>query len=279
MICDRIREQIPECLAGRLDEAARENVIEHLETCSGCRAEMADMGVVWRGLESMPEPEPDPNTKIRFLGMLEAYQAGMEAARQRPVVPVRTGFRTAGWWPSRTVWQVAMSCLLVAAGLAGGRYLLSPKTAGTAVNPDLALLQGQVESLRQLVALSLLQEQSPTSRLRGVTYSVQMAKPDEQVEQALLRAVSHDSNVNVRLSAVDALEKLARANPAVRQALVDAIPVQDSPLVQIALIEVLVQLNEPNAALELRKLAKNAQADESVRQRAQWALDKLGASQ
>jgi HEAT repeat protein len=106
-----------------------------------------------------------------------------------------------------------------------------------------------------------------------------MAKPDEQVEQALLRAVNHDSNVNVRLSAVDALEKLARANPAVRQALVDAIPVQDSPLVQIALIEVLVQLNESNAAPELRKLAKNAQADESVRQRAQWALDKLGASQ
>jgi hypothetical protein len=173
-----------------------------------------------------------------------------------------------------------MSCLLVAAGLAAGRYLLSSKTAGTtATNPDLALLQGQVESLRQLVALSLLQEQSPTSRLRGVTYSVQMAKPDEQVEQALLRAVNHDSNVNVRLSAVDALEKLARANPAVRQALVDAIPVQDSPLVQIALIEVLVQLNESNAAPELRKLAKNAQADESVRQRAQWALDKLGASQ
>jgi HEAT repeat protein len=106
-----------------------------------------------------------------------------------------------------------------------------------------------------------------------------MAKPDEQVEQALLRAVNHDSNVNVRLSAVDALEKLAHSNPPVRQALVDAIPVQDSPLVQIALIEVLAQLNEPNAVPELRKLAKNTQADESVRQRAQWALDKLGASQ
>ena len=45
--------------------------------------------------------------------------------------------------------------------------------------------------------------------MRGVTYSIQMAQPDSQVEQALLYAVNHDPNVNVRLSAVDALEKYA----------------------------------------------------------------------
>ena len=40
-----------------------------------------------------------------------------------------------------------------------------------------------------------------------MTYSVQMAQPDAQVEQALLHAVTHDPNINVRLSAVEALEK------------------------------------------------------------------------
>ncbi len=38
MNCERIREQIPECLAGQLDAAARERLIEHLETCAACRA-------------------------------------------------------------------------------------------------------------------------------------------------------------------------------------------------------------------------------------------------
>ena len=45
----------------------------------------------------------------------------------------------------------------------------------------MAQLRGQVESLRQLVALSMLQEQSPSARLRGVTYSYQIAQPDPQV--------------------------------------------------------------------------------------------------
>src|SRR4029079_19408090 len=39
MNCERIREQIPEALAGRLDAAARETLVEHLESCAGCRSE------------------------------------------------------------------------------------------------------------------------------------------------------------------------------------------------------------------------------------------------
>jgi len=125
------------------------------------------------------------------------------------------------------------------------------------------------------VALSLLQDQSAGSRMRGVTYSVQMAQPDSQVEQALLYAVNHDPNVNVRLSAVDALEKYA-ADPQIRRALVDAVPLQDSPLVQVALIDLLVQLDDKDSAPALRKLAQDGQADEMVRQRATNAMQKLG---
>jgi HEAT repeat protein len=155
-----------------------------------------------------------------------------------------------------------------------GRYVAQPRGP----SPDVAQLQGQVESLRQLVTLSLLQEQSPSSRLRGVTYSYQMARPDAQVEQALLYAVNHDSNVNVRLSAVDALEKYA-TNAQIRRALADAVPVQDSPLVQIALVDLLVQLNDKQAAPALRKLARDAQADNQVRQHAAWAIQRMEVSQ
>jgi HEAT repeat protein len=95
------------------------------------------------------------------------------------------------------------------------------------------------------------------------------------VEEALLYAVNHDSNVNVRLSAVDALQKFA--TPEVIRAMVDAIPVQDSPLVQIALLDMLVQLNAKSAAPRLTSLSHNAQVDEVVRQRAAWALQKLAA--
>jgi hypothetical protein len=272
MNCERIREQIPECLAGRLDKAAHERLVAHLETCPACRAELAELNAVWRGLGSLPEPEPDPAMRARFLEVLEAYQAGRVSGLAAPVPnPGRGPFRLPH---SRHIWQAVLAFALLMVGVFLGRYVAEPRGA----NPDLAPLRAQVENLRQLVTLSLLQEQSPSSRLRGVTYSYQMAQPDAQVEQALLYAVNHDSNVNVRLSAVDALEKYA-ANPRIRRALADAVPVQDSPLMQIALIDLLVQLNDKEAASALRHLAQDPQADNQVRQHAARALQRMEVSQ
>ena len=83
MSCDRIREQIPGVLAGRLDPAAREKLIDHLETCSACRADVAELGVVWRGLEAMAEPEPSPQMRARFLETLHAYEEGFQEAQRK----------------------------------------------------------------------------------------------------------------------------------------------------------------------------------------------------
>jgi hypothetical protein len=276
MICDRIKEQIPECLAGRLDPAAREKVIDHLDTCSACRADLAELGVVWRGLETMQELEPSQGMRARFLETLSAYQEGYLEAQRRAVYTAPVKSFWAGLLPASPVWQAAFSAMLLIAGILGGRYMLSPRTAEA--NPEMAQLKTQVESLRQLVALSLLNEQSPSARLRGVTYSNQIAQPDRQVEQALLHAVNHDSNVNVRLSAVDALAKFT-SKPEVRRAIADSLPVQDSPLVQVALMDLLVQIRDPDAAPALRKIAADPGADETVRQRAVANLQKLGVTQ
>jgi hypothetical protein len=276
MICDRIKEQIPECLAGRLDPAAREKVIDHLDTCSACRGDLAELGVVWRGLETMQELEPSQAMRARFLETLSAYQEGFLEAQRRAVYTAPAKSFWAGLLPVSPVWQAAFSAMLLIAGILGGRYMLSPRTPEA--NPEMAQLKTQVESLRQLVALSLLNETSPSARLRGVTYSNQIAQPDRQVEQALLHAVNHDSNVNVRLSAVDALAKFT-ANPEVRRAIADSLPVQDSPLVQVALMDLLVQIRDRDAAPALRKIAADPGADETVRQRAAANLQKLGVTQ
>jgi HEAT repeat protein len=90
--------------------------------------------------------------------------------------------------------------------------------------------------------------------------------------------VNHDSNVNVRLSAVEAIATKFAKNPEVQRALVDSIPMQDSALVQVALIDLLVQLNDKDAVPALRKLTLAKDTDESVRQRAESAVQKLEIS-
>jgi hypothetical protein len=261
--------------------------VEHLETCAGCRAEVAELNAVWRGLEMLKPahaPAPDAAAKTRFMEMLEAYQAGLGVGQVQGSTRLR-----GGWLVAHPVWQAAMAAGLLIGGIFFGRYQIGQNQFGqnqfgqNQARPgareisEVAQLRGQVESLRQLVTLSMLQQQSPSARLRGVTYSEQMARPDQQVEQALLFAVSHDTNVNVRLSAVDALQKYG-GSPEVVHAMLDAIPVQESPMVQIALIDMLVQLNASNVTPGLVKLSRDQQVAEVVRQRAAWAVQRMEAA-
>jgi hypothetical protein len=274
MTCERIRERIPEALAGRLDKATRDELVEHLEGCAACRTEVAELNAVWRGLETVKtgmDAAPDTGAKVRFQEMLAAYQAGMEAVQ--PVARPLTKAGIAAWFPARPVWQLAMAASLVVAGLLCGRYFLP---AGAGGHSEMAELRGQVESLHQMVALSMLQQQSPSARMRGVTYSEKIAQPDPQVLDALLQAVNHDSNINVRLSAVDALQKFATGSEVTR-AMVDSIRNQESPLVQIALIDMLVQLDAREAAPGMAGISTDTRMDEMVRQHAAWALRKLEA--
>jgi hypothetical protein len=278
MSCERIREQIPELLGGRLEPIARENLIDHLETCSACRGEVADLGIVWRALDTMAEPEPSPQMRARFLETLRAYEEGFQEAQRKQTYSAPRESWWAKLWPASPAWGGAFAAAMLLVGVVGGRLLTTPRGVEAPVNGEMTQLRAQVESLRQLVALSLLQEQSASARLRGVNYSYQMTQPDREVQQALLHAVNRDSNVNVRLSAVDALAKFA-SSPEVRRALVDSLPVQDSALVQVALIDLLAQIEAREAAPVMRKMAQQTELDESVRARAASAAEKLGRTQ
>src|SRR5437867_11326010 len=95
----------------------------------------------------------------------------------------------------------------------------------------------------QLVTLSLLQQQSASERIRGLSWSQRVSQPDPQVLSALLQVLDYDSNANVRLAAVDALQQFSD-QPMVRQGLDQAVTRQSSPLVQIALVELRAPIQE-----------------------------------
>jgi HEAT repeat protein len=135
-------------------------------------------------------------------------------------------------------------------------------------------LHSQVQDLRRTVALSLLERQSATSRLEGISWSTRVDHPDPELISALLTALNHDSNINVRLSSLDALEKFT-SDANVRRALIASIQGQDSPLVQIALIDALVHIGDNSAAGEFRRLTNESDVNAAVQQRARWGLEKL----
>lgn len=252
MNCDEIRPLLADRWAGGLKGSNALAYEDHLDSCESCRNEATRLEALWHDLALLPREEPDGSLRGRFQEALLAYRQGMDAVPR--------------WrWAA---WQAAAAAVLLIGGIGAG-YLLR-----SGPGPELAELRGEVASMRQLVAVSLLQQQSASDRLRGVGWAGRSEPSDREVLDALVSAVNHDTNVNVRLAAVDALHAFA-ASPVARRAMVESLSRQDAPLVQVALIDLLVDLKDSNAAVGLRALASDASVNDGVKQRAQWALERL----
>jgi hypothetical protein len=122
--------------------------------------------------------------------------------------------------------------------------------------------------------LSLLQQQSASERLRGVSWSSQVQRPEEAVLSALLQTLNSDPNVNVRLAALDALQGFSSIRE-VRQDLLQSLEKQKSPLVQITLIDWLVETKDRRAVEVLTRMSDEPRTEPRVRERARWGLRQL----
>ena len=274
MTCDEAKLLLPDYWSQSLSEQDELGFETHIATCDACHAEAERLGALWKSLALIPGSSGDfePGTKLRgrFYDTLSAYRHGLESAPRRSLRE-----RILALWPRQPAWQMGVSFALLVIGVGVG-FEARPGTAkpAPAANTEIAELHSEVNSMRQMVAISLLQQQSASERLRGVSYAYRVQPSDTEVLSALLSTVNQDPNVNVRLAAVDALHAFG-ASPVMRTAVMQSIQKQTTPLVQVSLIDLLVDLKENEAAPELKKLTSDDQIDAGVRQHAQWALGKL----
>jgi len=268
MNCDQVKENIADYLTGSLSPVAAEELDEHFARCAACKQETAALSETWEMLGLLEHEQPSEALRARFYQSLEAYRQGLESAAPAP--PKRRFFDWGAGWMHSPAFQFAWSAALLIVGLGVGQWL-GQRDRG---RQDLTQLQDEVHHMRQLVTLSLLQQQSASERLRGVDYAFRVDQSDTQVLTALLHAVNYDPNVNVRLAAVDALRKFS-GSPAVRGSLDQSLVKQDSPLVQLALIDLIVDMRDKGAAPSLATLEGSPATDKNVKEKAQWGLSQL----
>jgi hypothetical protein len=172
------------------------------------------------------------------------------------------------WSPAvRPAWAGALGAAALVAGVGLGRYTSTPPIA----SGDLAALRAEVGDLRQMVSLSLLQQQSASERLKGVAWAADLGGSGTAVVSALLETLANDPNVNVRLASVDALRRFAERD-AVRSGAIEALGRQTSPLVQMALIDFVVEARLTAAKDTLSRLAMDDAVHKTVRARAERGL-------
>ena len=253
MNCEKVQKLLPEYWAETIPVNSHREIEQHLHQCDTCQAEAEMLGELWADLDRLPTLEPSTDVRSRFYGMLDAYRSGVDEKPKR------------NWFH----WAIpAGAFAMLAIGIFVGRVNVTP------VDPQIAQLRGEIHGMRQMMALSLLQQQSPADRMRGVSYAYRLDKSDGDVVTALLETVKSDPSVNVRLAAVDAFRKVG-TGVAARKALIDSLKAQDSALVQIAIIELLVDLNDRTTAKSLQSFSVDSAVPKEVQESARWAAGQL----
>jgi len=278
---EHVRDQLVAYLSGNLDEKATARVAEHLGGCPSCAGELDSIRNVWFSLGNIPDEPPPAEMSERFNRTLRALTTSTPAAPTHAVAKVRDAVRPAparGWldWisPRHPAVQFALVLVLfVVGGIVGGLvgYRMGGGNADTA---GMTQLRDEVRSVNRLLIVSLLQQQSATERLQGVSWSYRLEQADPEVTAALLRTLSQDQNVNVRLAALDAVSQSV-GRPEVRESLIHVMKDTTAPMIQLAILDVLVRSNMKESTPALRELLKKPGVNAVVKTRIEAALQYL----
>lgn len=270
--CEAVRENLPDWLSDELPAAERTAFDAHLAGCADCRQELAATRQLWQQMSAVRTPEPSPAMRTQFYALLETFEEAEKKAPKRFQTSIPDRLRHL-WTPAFSA-RLAYSLLLLTVGAAAGHWLNRPQAPERAYQQQIDSLSGQVQEMRQMMMLTLLENPSATERLRAVSYTKEINDADGRVIDALLTTLNNDPNVNVRLVTLEALADMAH-DPRVREGLVHALTQQDSPLVQVALADVMVKLQEKRSLKPLRQLLRREGINDLVKSKIEQTIRDL----
>jgi hypothetical protein len=301
MSCETIRIQLHAMLYGELSFDEEEIVHQHLDGCSGCRAEMELARKLHAAFDAAePGMPPDLLQNCRRALRVDV------AALSEQALPQRRGLveRLRSWISlGGVVWKPAAALGILVLGFAAGRY--SPENTAVVpfarpepvasrvryVQPEGSdRVQIVVEEVRQRVLegelnngeiRSLLVSAAREARDPGVRVeTMDLLKSQSEsadVRRALLAALQHDSNPGVRLKAIEALRISAADDRETRTVLANVLLTDNNPGVRTQAIDLLVRKREPAMVGVLQELMTREE-NSYVRQKCQRALSEMNAS-
>jgi len=268
---DHVLRELPDLLAGSTTKEAKARIKRHLKRCKACREEFNALASVWTNLGLLPEELPGPRVREKF------YEELALASSTPQVHQAQSGRFSfvrliEHLWPKQPAFQIAIAVVCLLVGYVVG-FRIDGGTGGS--GGDVAQLRSEVQTMKRLVMMSLLKTESASDRIKGVSWSETIARPDEDVLSALFERLNFDLNVNVRLAALDALSRLYD-QPTVREALLSSLLRQTSPFIQFAMVEVITDAHDRKAVDVLKQLLANRELNKTVREQVEKRLKDLG---
>lgn len=255
MKTERITELIKKYNAMLADPAELKEIEELIERGDIDLSDLKALHAFEAGITKMETPSPSMKLDDSFYTML-----GKESQPQRNI------WKNFFSWPEFGP-RLAIASVTLIIGIAAGFSLRTPIQKDVQIDA----LGQEINDLKELVMLSLLEKESATERLKAVSLTEEMAQASRKVTHALIHTLNNDENVNVRLAALDALKAYGN-DSRVREELIHSIGKQESPLVQLSLAEIMVALQVKSSVKELKKIANDKNTPTDVRERIEESI-------
>lgn len=263
---DDARELMLDGIRDGLLPETRARFDEHLSQCPACREEFEELRAGWEMLGGLPEVHPPRSLRAQTMSVVSAYAQGMRAgSRSSALDTVDHLIQT--FWPRRPAFQAVIAFVLLLIGIGLGAQFT--RSTGDAI--EVAQLRGEIQAMSRMLAVSFLQQQSASDRLKGVSMSARLNGSDDEITASLLDALKYDPNVNVRLAALDALAGRVSEAP-MRAEMVNWLPRQTSPLVQLAMIDVLSDDRDAATEQAFAQLMNTEKLDPTVKERVRMVV-------
>jgi HEAT repeats len=217
---------------------------------------------LWEQMAKLPVPDPSKDVKTRFHAMLDTFKAEEEAKKEGLFQTILERFKTIFAYKPAYNWAYAM--MLVAISSGAGYFIGKPNREVAASHNEVKRLSSEVQDMKQMMMLSMLENPVATERLKAVSYTQELNNVDNQVVEALLTTLNFDQNENVRLVTLEALIRLAD-NPKVREGLVQSLLTQESPLMQVALADAMVKLQEKRSVKQFKQMLRKDDLNKAVK--------------
>jgi L-fucose mutarotase/ribose pyranase (RbsD/FucU family) len=247
--CTDVQLLLIDYLDNELTENTRKSLDLHFNACESCRREMLEYKEIFSSIAGQHPVLPGAALKENFDTMLQseinilATTRIIDPVEQKvvPVLPIRS-----------LLLKIAACILLIAGGVVIGSVVTRGKTDYD-TSAQMAGLKTEVKEMKEAIMLNLLNDESPSERIKAVTYVEQMNDPGQDVIRALINTLNLDQNVNVRLAALNTVSKFT-SSQTVRDSLVNSLRQQKEPIVQIVLINLLTDQKEAKAIGPIKEI-------------------------
>ncbi|MEQ8524491.1 hypothetical protein [Gracilimonas sp.] len=256
------QQLIADYLAGNLDDTGKTKVEELIASGEIDFMEFRELEKLHEDLGSIPAPSPSKEMSSNFYAMLEEEKQSVKNP----------------WFQLLKDQVQQMIAELTMPRLAYGLILLIVGGfIGSQINnndSEIEQLSQQVQDMREVMMVNMLEGASAADRLKAVTISSEMTSVDSEAIHALLFTLNNDPSINVRVQSIEALKRWGN-NERVREGLVKAIAKQESPIVIVELADAMLELELRNSAPEFRRLIEERELDFTVQQKLESSIAAL----